>query len=152
MANVSDLVQAETDGACAYCGIKDFRVLTEHHIEQAEPKDQSYDNRIVLCHNCHHLHHEGKGATKDEIKEIKRRLICKTLSRHGVNALKECYRNGRVVASPYTVNHLVELRCLRRVEDFTRVTDDGWEKAVVADAIYELTAEGKRLVEKWRLA
>jgi 5-methylcytosine-specific restriction endonuclease McrA len=60
MAEIDEMLFSETDGACAYCGIKDYRVLTTHHINQQEPKDESYDNKIILCHNCHHLYHQEK--------------------------------------------------------------------------------------------
>lgn len=57
MANIEELLFQETDGSCAYFGIKDYRVLTTHHIVQQEPKDEAYDNKLLLCHNCHHLYH-----------------------------------------------------------------------------------------------
>jgi hypothetical protein len=92
MAENEEMLFSETDGSCAYCGIKDYRVLTIHHIIQQEPKDESYDNKIVLCHNCHHLYHQGKGPTKDDLVAIKRRLIYKTLTQQGVNVIS----TGRV--------------------------------------------------------
>ena len=116
MPNISQLLVEETDGACAYCGIKDYRILTEHHIEQMEPKNQSYDNRIILCHNCHHLYHQEKGPSKKDIMKIKKRLICKILTQQGVNAIKESYRKGLVVAAPYLVTHLIELGYMQQKE------------------------------------
>ena len=94
MANTEEMLFSETDSSCAYCGIKDYRVLAIYHIIQLETKDESYDNKIVLCHNCHHLYHEKKGPTIDDLKKIKKRLILKTLTQHGINALKEAYRNA----------------------------------------------------------
>jgi len=61
MTDTEEMILSETDGSCAYCGIKDYRVLTIQHIIQRKPKDESYDNKIILCHNCHHLYHQGKG-------------------------------------------------------------------------------------------
>lgn len=149
MADTSQLLEQETDGACACCGIKDYRVLTEHHIEQGEPKDHSYDNRIILCHNCHHLYHQGKGPTKEEVIKIKKRLICKILTQQGINAIKESYRKGLVVAAPYLVNHLIELGYLQQKEIHMTVDTDSDE--IVASAIYELTASGKIFAKKWGL-
>jgi len=149
MPDISQLLVEETDGACAYCGIKDYRILTEHHIEQMEPKDQAYDNRIILCHNCHHLYHQEKGPFKTDIKKIKKRLICKILTQQGINAVKESYRKGRVVAAPYLVNHLVELGYIQQTEILSTVGDDTWENSVVADAVYELTEQGKLFAQKW---
>ena len=48
MANTEDLLFSETDSSCAYCGIKDYRVISTHHIIQQKPKDESYDNKILL--------------------------------------------------------------------------------------------------------
>lgn len=80
MANTEEMVFGETDGSCAYCGIKDYRVLTIHHIIQQEPKDELYDNKIVLCHNCHHLYHENKGPTIDDLKNIFELLFLQPLN------------------------------------------------------------------------
>jgi len=141
------MIFSETDGACAYCGIKDYRVLTIHHIIQQEPKDEAYDNKIVLCHNCHHLYHQDKGPSIDDLKTIKKRLICKTLTQQGVNALKEAYRKGLVVASPYLVNHLVELQLLNFKDYISSYESDDQ----IIDAVYELTEKGKLFTEKWEL-
>lgn len=152
MPDISQLLVEETDGACAYCGIKDYRILTEHHIEQMEPKDQSYDNRIILCHNCHHLYHQDKGPSKTDIMKIKKRLICKTLTQQGVNAVKESYRKGRVVAVPYLVNHLIELGYMQQIEITMTVSDDNGEDTIVGSALYELTELGKQFAKKWGLS
>ena len=148
MPDISQLLVEEADGACAYCGIKDYRILTEHHIVQVEPKDQSYDNRIILCHNCHHLYHQGKGPSKADIKRIKKRLICKILTQQGINAIKESCRKGRVLAAPYLVNHLIELGYMRQTEIMGTVGDDTWDNNIIADAIYELTDDGKAFAQK----
>ena len=147
MTNVEEILFSETDGSCAYCGIKDYRVLTIHHIIQKEPKDESYDNKIVLCHNCHHMYHQKKGPSQDELCNIKKRLIYKTLTQQGINALKEAYRKGFVVASPYLVNHLIELRFLKYSGTISSFGDE--KQSVDVDVIYELTNEGKQFTEKW---
>ena len=146
MAEIDEMIFSETDGACAYCGIKDYRVLTTHHIIQQEPKDESYDNKILLCHNCHHLYHKG-GASKEDIITIKKRLICKLLTQQGINALKEAYRKGLVVASPYLVNHLIELQLLK----FSDVIATYEEDDQIMFAVYELTEKGRQFTEKWNL-
>jgi hypothetical protein len=147
MADIEEMLFSETDGSCAYCGIKDYRVLTIHHIIQQDPKDESYDNKIILCHNCHHLYHQGKGPSQQDLNIIKKRLICKTLTQQGVNALKEAYRNGLVVASPYLVNHLVELQFLELAD---LISTYGNDKQII-DAIYQMTDKGKLFIEKWDL-
>jgi len=147
MAQTDELLQNETDGACAYCGNKDYRVLTVHHIIQQTPKDESYDNKIVLCHNCHHLYHNDKGPSLDDLKKIKKRLICRTLTQQGVNALKHSYRKGFVMAAPYLVDHLIELGLLVFVEP--QVTYESEDH--VLEGIYKLTDRGRQFCEKWDL-
>ena len=116
MSATDDLLFAETEGGCANCGLKDSRALTIHHIEQSKPKIEDYDNKIVLCHNCHQCHHEGHEPTAEALKDIKRRLIIKTLTRPGLNALKQAYSRTYVVAMPFLVNHLVEQQYLAPVD------------------------------------
>jgi hypothetical protein len=147
MANTEEMILSETDGSCAYCGIKDYRVLAIHHIIQRKPKDESYDNKIILCHNCHHLYHQDKGPSKQDLIAIKKRLICKTLTQQGTNAIKEAYRKWVVIASPYLVNHLIEMQLLRLSDTIaTYETEDQ-----IIEAIYELTEKGKQFAEKWGL-
>jgi hypothetical protein len=156
MADVKEMLFLETDGSCAYCGIKDYRVLTVHHIIQQKPQDESYDNKIILCHNCHHLYHQGKGPSLQDLKDIKKRLIYKMLTQQGINALNEARRNRMVVASPYLVNHLVELQLLESMDIVRTYTSDpslpgfpGMKS--VTDAEYWLTEKGKQFTEKWDL-
>ena len=143
--NLVESLYFETDGACAYCGVKDRRVLTIHHIKENKPKDESYGNKIVLCYNCHTLHHQEKGATEQEIIEVKKRLIYKTLTLQGTNALKEAHRNQYVTASPYLVNHIVEMGLLNCGEPIS------FFEATTITAVYELTDTGKQFLEKWDL-
>jgi len=145
-----DLLFVETDDSCALCGLKDARALTIHHLEQSEPKNENYDNKLVLCHNCHHCYHQDKGVTAEDLKNIKRRLIIKTLTVPGINALKCAYRRNGVVAMPFLVNHLVELSYLRQGDPIrSDTTDAGVE--VITDAMYVVTDEGRALLEKWDL-
>ncbi len=150
MAKVDDLLKLETDGSCANCGWHDARALTVHHIEQAEPKNEAYDNKLLLCHNCHQCHHQGKGPTADELRDIKRRLIVKTLTRPGLNALKEAYRRSMVVAMPFLVNHLIEFGYLEYIEWVMSETSDEGEE-IVSQAKYKISASGRALLESWGL-
>jgi len=145
MTEIKEILFSETDGSCAYCGIKDYRVLTIHHIVQEDPKNESYDNKILLCHNCHQMHHQNKGPSIDDLYDIKKRLIYKTLTQQGVNALKEAYRKGFVLAAPYLLNHIIELRYLRFKE--SHITYDSDDHII--SGIYELTKEGKQFAERW---
>ncbi|MCA0215629.1 MAG: HNH endonuclease [Proteobacteria bacterium] len=158
MARTDNLLYIETEDACANCGLRDVRALTVHHIEQSAPKNEDYDNKIVLCHNCHQCHHSGKGPTKAQIEEIKSRLIVKTLTRLGLNALKRAHRGSVVIAMPFTVDHLVEWGYLRHVQDLAFWEEDEDEpklletgKQVASEAAYAITEKGKRLLEKWKL-
>jgi hypothetical protein len=151
MPRNDELLFLETEGACAYCGHKDARTLTIHHMVQATPKIEEYDNKIVLCHNCHQSHHQGKGPTADELKEIKRRLIIKTLTLPGVNALKYAYRRSRVSAAPFLVNHLIEYGYLAEKEVVSDWSEDASAPNIIITALYEITTDGKSLLEKWGL-
>ena len=149
MTSIDDLLFSETDGACAYCGNKDYHVLTIHHIIQREPKDESYDNKLLLCHNCHALYHQQQGPSEDELRSIKKRLILKTLTQQGANALKEAFRKGIVVASPYLVNHLREMRLLESWETISSFEDG--TMSTDTSVIYKLTDIGREFIVKWNL-
>ena len=144
--NVEERLFAETDGGCAICGIRDQRVLTIHHINHENKKsDDSYDNLIVLCHNCHTSYHQGKGLKITSIKKIKKRLIQKTLTQFGVNALKEAKRKKSVSGAPYLLSHLLEMGYLSFSEILIGEPDR------VDIGIYEITDKGKELLSKWKL-
>jgi hypothetical protein len=151
MAVTEDLLFAETDGGCANCGLRDSRVLTIHHLEQSKPKNENYDNKLVLCHNCHQCHHRGHEPTTEALKDIKRRLIIKTLTRPGLNALKQAYRHTYVVAIPFLVIHLLEQRYLKEEEIVSSVGNDEGTVTVADSVAYTITLEGRQLLEKWDL-
>lgn len=151
MTDIKETLFLETEGSCAYCGIKDYRILTIHRIIQSKPKDESYDNKILLCNNCHSLYNKQKGPSLKDLNTIKKRLICKTLTPQGINALKEAYKKGLVIASPYLVNHLIEMQLLKYSDTLSSFEDDQTNVTVDIDAIYELTDKGKKFVKKWNL-
>jgi len=153
MPRNDELLFLETDGACAYCGHKDSRALTVHHMQQSKPKNEDYDNKIVLCHNCHQCHHQGKGPTANELEEIKLRLIIKTLTRTGLNAMKYAYRRSLVVAAPFLVNHLIEYGYLAEKDVVSNWIeyDDATAPEIIMTATYTITKEGKALLDKWDL-
>ncbi len=150
MATVEDLLLFETDGSCANCGFRDARALTTHHLERAEPKNEAYDNKLLLCHNCHQCHHQGKGPTAEELSLIKRRLIIKTLTMPGLNALKEANRRSMVAAMPFLVNHLVEMGYLEYQDWISSETSDQGDE-VIAQAKYTISEPGRILLEKWKI-
>jgi len=150
MISIRERLYIETDGSCANCGFKDSRALSIHHIEKSKPKNEAYDNKILLCYNCHQTHGLGKGPSTEDLKKLKRQLIMKTLTPLGLNAMKEAYRKGLVVATPFLVNHLIELRYLEQVDTISSFsTDDG--KVVDVDCTYSLTSEGRKLLDTWKL-
>ena len=143
--HVEEKLYAETDGGCGICGIRDQRVLTVHHIDHQEtPPDDSYENLLVLCHNCHTSYHQRKGLKKPEIVQIKKRLIQRTLTQFGVNALKEAKRKGIVSGAPYILNHLVEMGYLK-FDDIIMGNPDQFEIG-----LYQITDSGEELLQKWR--
>lgn len=89
----------------------------------------------------------------DELEAIKRRLIIKTLTRPGLNALKQANRKGSVVAMPFLVNHLVEFGFLTHKQDVSSWSDneDEGPSDNVIEALYCITDAGKGLLNKWKL-
>lgn len=50
------LLRQDEKPECKQCGISDIRILVAHHIDQ-DRKNNTLDNLMWLCHNCHHLVH-----------------------------------------------------------------------------------------------
>lgn len=152
---VEDRLYLESDNGCGFCGLRDLRALTIHHIEHDDGKnvDHSYDNLVVLCHNCHNIYHQKKGITKSQIIETKRKLILKTLTPLGISALKIAARKKIVAGVPFTLMHLVELGLLEEIEvnGWSVAEFDGKEIEVATDAIYEITSKGKQFYKKWKI-
>ena len=133
----------ETDDSCATCGVRGRDILTIHHID-GDDSNNAYDNQIVLCHNCHQGHHQKRTPSKAAMKERKRRLIVKTLTQYGVNALKIASRQkDGVPGQPFLLHHLVELGYLDSGEGFM------WNDDVPVLAAFEATQSGRDLVKKW---
>jgi len=80
----------------------------------------------------------GKGLKSDDIKDIKCRPIVKTLTRPGLNALKEAYRRRLVIALPFLVNHLVEQGFLILQEDLA-ICEEGDGSRAIIKARYAIT-------------
>lgn len=146
---VEEYLWSETDDACALCGCRERRALTLHHID-ANKRNNEYDNRIALCHNCHQRHHDEKkrDITAKQIKDRKRRLIMKTVTQCGLNALKLAKRKGHVIGAPYLLNHLVDLGLLKRDNDWEVASVDG-ERDIVVTCQYSIKSKGKGLLDRW---
>ena len=114
---IRDRLYLETDDACAICGARGIQILTIHHMD-GDSTNNAYDNQIVLCHNCHQRHHQGKGLLHAQIEDRKRHLIEKTLTTYGLNALKIAHRNNfGVVAMPFLLYHVVDLGYMSKEEE-----------------------------------
>jgi hypothetical protein len=165
--NIDDLLCEEVDDSCALCGIRGIGLLTIHHIDR-DPSHNEYDNKIVLCHNCHQGLHDRKRITDEQVRERKRHLIHKTLTRYGVNALKIGTRTkSGVVAYPFLLYHLLDLGYMKQEETVMEygpdavlfgegvgfVSEDFDEDATVdripAIARFSITASGRALVSAW---
>jgi len=146
---VEDRLYLETENRCGICGQRDSLALTIHHIDHngAEPNN-SYENLIVLCYNCHSIYHQNKGISKDEIVAVKRRLILKTLTPFGITALKIVSRKKIVVGAPFTLLHLVELGLLEQGKEISFQSDDEGNK-VSMEAIFKITSKGDAFLKKW---
>lgn len=141
---IKDYIFAETDDSCALCGQKGLQNLTEHHIDENRNNNE-YENLIVLCRNCHCRFHEKKGITKKQIETAKRRLIIKTFTHFGVNALKIAKRNNfGVIAMPFLLYHLVDLGLMTKEENQMSYGDQE-----DATARFAITQKGIEFYEKW---
>jgi hypothetical protein len=69
----------------------------------------------------------------------------------GLNALKAAYRQGRVVAMPFLVNHLVEYGYLTLQEELSSLIDDSGNTETITEAVYAISGKGRRLLDGWRL-
>jgi hypothetical protein len=139
-----DVLFAETDDACAICGIRGINILTIHHID-GDRTNAKYDNKIVFCHNCHGQHHQDKGLSREQIENRKRHLIQKTITTYGLNALKIADRNNfGVIAMPFLLYHLVGLGYMTKEEE-----QMGYGDQDDATARFAITEEGRRILKKW---
>ena len=154
MARMDDVLYQEVDDSCALCGIRGDVNLTIHHIDQ-DPHHNEYDNKIVLCHNCHTRFHDKKGITEDDIRDRKRHLIVKTLTTFGVNALKIASRHSDgVVAYPFLMFHLIDLGYAQKEETVMDygvgfASTDQSQKPFGTIMRFSITESGRALVKKW---
>jgi len=144
--NQDEILHIETDDSCAICGLKGSNILTIHHIDHNRGNN-AYDNKIILCHNCHQKHNINEEfLSNDEIQNRKRHLIVKTLTTHGLNILKKAYRSQfSVLALKAQVFHLIELGYLKESELPLHKIGDGSGSL----SEFDITEDGKLLIEKW---
>jgi hypothetical protein len=141
---ISDIIYFETDDSCAICGTRGIDNLSEHHID-GDRSNNEYDNLIVLCHNCHHKIHNGKGLSKQQIEERKRHLIHKTITTYGLNAMKIAKRNGfGVIAMPFLLYQLVDLGYMTKEE-----AQMGYGNQDDATSRFAITEKGRCIIDKW---
>jgi hypothetical protein len=145
---IEDYIFVETNDSCALCGQKGLSNLTKHHIDD-DRNNGEYDNLLVLCRNCHCRFNEKKGITKKQIKETKRKLIIKTCTCFGVNALKFTERNKcGVIAMPFLLYHLVDLGLMKKKENQMGFeSQDGFQKDAIAR--FTITPKGRDFYKKW---
>ena len=118
--------------------------LTEHHID-CNRANNTYDNIIVLWHNCHHSFHNDKGLSEEEVRGRKRHLIHKTITTYGLNAMKIAMRNDfGVIAMPFLLYHLVDMGLMSKEED-----QMGYGAQSDATARFAITESGRALLSKW---
>ncbi len=146
---IEDCLYFETDDGCAICGIRGAEKLSFHHID-GDKTNNKYDNLIVLCYNCHNQHHQNKGLAEEQIRDRKRRLMLKTLTIHGVSALKMASRNSAgVAAPPALLYHLVGLGLMTKAEELSLYYPEQDGPYVEVDSRFVITAQGAELVRRW---
>jgi hypothetical protein len=142
--NIEEWLFTETDDTCAICGIRGNQILTVYHID-GNHDNNTYDNTIILCHNCHNQYHTRKGISQEQIIDRKKHLINKTLTQYGLNAMKIAGRNGfGVVAMPFLLFHLVQLGYMTKEEN-----QMGYGKQDEATSRFAITPLGSELLRKW---
>ena len=143
--SVRNLVRLESDDTCAICGERNSEHLTEHHIEG---KSNSYDNRILLCYNCHRGHNDKGTPSTCQIKNRKRHLIEKTITTYGLSAMKIAGRRDGdgVPAIPFMLYHLVDMGLMRKEQCLMKA---GPGDRIETLALFKITPEGKALLKKW---
>lgn len=144
--SLRDYLFVETDDTCAICGIRGAGILTVHHID-GNRSNNTYDNQIVLCHNCHDAHHDinFERPTLDQIRDRKRHLIQKTLTTYGLSAMKIATRNDfGVVAMPFLLYHIVAMGYMSQEEN-----QMGYGAQKDATARFAITSSGRQLLDKW---
>lgn len=135
----------EVKDSCAICRERLHDNLTIHHIDHNR-HNNTYENFIVLCNNCHIRYHDNKGIHIKDIRRIKKRLLTETLTQYGINALKIAYRKKAEIACfPFLINHLIELGYLKHTGEMM------WEGDVDYIALYTITDKGKKIFEEWFL-
>jgi len=145
---IEEYLRSETDSGCALCGCREPRALTIHHID-GNNENNTYDNRIILCYNCHQRHHNTNGdITNEQIVGRKRQLIAKTLTQWGLNALKLAHRRGHVVGAPFMLSHIVDLGFLKLEHDMAVYSAEGKEDIEIT-CLYHITDMGTYLLDHW---
>ena len=141
-----DYIHSESDDSCALCGNKNLESNTIHHID-GNHDNNSYDNMILLCYNCHCRYHEKKGITLEQINNRKKYLIIKTFTNYGVNALKIAKRNNfGIISFPFLLYHLVDLGFMKKEE-----SQMGYGDQQDATSRFSITEKGKNILNKWSL-
>ena len=143
------LVLEESGYQCAFCGHRDGLNLTAHHVKlEKEGGKTDFYNLIALCYNCHHRVDETKSIPRKEIRRLKRHFVHQRLTQAGVNALIIDYKNPfGVIATPFSITHLVEENLLKHEETQMSYVDKDGE--IEATALYRITEKGKELAEMW---
>ncbi len=149
--SVRNIVIDESGHQCSYCGQRDGMNLTLHHIVPEREGGKSIPNNLIaLCFNCHHRVEDTKTISEKEIRRLKRYMVHRRLTQAGVNALKIAYHNPfGVIATPFSVQHLVEEKLLKHVE--TQMSYQDKDGETEATALYRITKKGKELVGIWVL-
>lgn len=144
---IDDRIYREVDDSCSLCGHRGVEALSIHHID-GDRANNAYENQIVLCHNCHQIHHNDKGISDAHIRRRKGHLIAKSLTPYGLNALKIAARTSvGVTGSPYLLMHLVDLGYLTKKE--TLSTYGNASSQVEVDAVFSITQRGRSVLDSW---
>ena len=80
----------------------------------------------------------------EQVRDLKRHLLVKTVTTFGLNAMKMAARNGEgVIAMPFLLFHLVDLGYMLKEE--VQMTYGNIE----ATSRFTITEEGRRVLRMW---
>lgn len=128
-----------------------FPIPDNHHIfSWADSRDQSYENLIALCPNCHEMFHKGR-IPLEAIRAYKKKLIFlnDVYSRFELDVLDHLKSHKRaVIPGELLIKRLLDEGIVSREDDISSVSFDDGEDILGIFSVM-LTDKGRRLIEDW---
>ncbi len=151
--NVKSFLQEEVANCCPLCGKfeRTGAEMTNHHINH-DPSISEYWNLIRVCKRCHKdlTKYRNDGERECRVKRVKRHLFRNYFGPEACNAIVLAATKGKITCSPVTALMIARRGYLRMFEE--NVFTVGPATNITSLDTYEITNEGKDIVDKLRLA